>query len=93
MTLTTVIVRRWRSLLTRLGLTPLARVIFTVIFLGGLALAIADDLSPGAESLDAPNVAAVVLVGTAVLLAGVWALDLGIRQLRRTLTRHEDSGD
>ena len=79
--------RYWRWLGTRLGLTLVGRVAFTVVAVLGFALVAGDDLFGGTTG---PNVAAILGIYVIFALIGVVGLDaiarllwLGAKSVRR----------
>lgn len=73
--------RRWRNLLTTLGLTRTGRVLFSAVAALGTCVAVADDVVPrsGSEADDGPTAAAIVAVWTLVLLVLVVSADASLR--------------
>jgi preprotein translocase subunit SecE len=76
--------RRWRNLLTALGLTRVGRIVFTSVALLGLAAALADALipRPQPESDIGPNAGGAVIAFTIGFLALIAAGDAIIRLAR-----------
>jgi hypothetical protein len=81
--------RRWRNLLSALGLTRVGRIVFTSVALLGVALALADVLipRPEPESDLGENVGGAVGAFTIGVLALVAAGDAIVRLAWR-MTRH-----
>jgi len=73
--------------MTALGLTRGGRTVFTIVAVLGVALAVADAAIPrhGSEADLGPNVAAVVLAETIVVLVVVALADAAFRGARRAV--------
>jgi hypothetical protein len=83
------VVRRWRLFLSRLHLSRVGGIVFSVLAFLGMGLAVADDVLPrsGSEADLGPNIAAIVGVYTIVALGLVVVVDRGCQAAARITRR------